>query len=114
MYMATAPGKHVSVRLKTSSCHFVFTHYVVTSAMLNLLWLCNVTKYVLVCLLWWLAQLVVHQKIQYIFSNVNLPIPMNLLILQCIYLAYFLHLYNLCPAYARDGACLSLVYDRLE
>ena len=89
MYMATAPERHVSVCLKTWSCHFVFTHYIVSSAMLNVIWLCNVTKYVLACLLWLLAQLVLHWKIQYIFSNVNLSMPMNLLILQCIYLAYF-------------------------
>ena len=44
-YIATVPGKHTSVSLETSSCHSVCTHYVATSTMLNLLWLCNVTKY---------------------------------------------------------------------
>ena len=44
-YIATVPGKHTSVSLETSSCHSVCTHYVVTSTMLSLLWLCNVTKY---------------------------------------------------------------------
>ena len=44
-YIPKVPRKHTSVSLETSSCHSVCTHYVATSTMLNLLWLCNVTNY---------------------------------------------------------------------
>lgn len=76
MYIGITPGKHVWVCWETSSCHSVFTYYVVTSTMHKPLCLCNVSNYVPVYLT---VNLVLHRKIQYIFWNVDVPVS-------CVYL----------------------------
>ena len=64
-----------------------FTNYLLyLQLFLIYIWLCNVTNYIPVYLT---VNSVVHRMFQYIFSTVNLPIPTN----------------------ARNGACLSLVYN---